>query len=122
MGCFSPVVTSCAAAGEKADIDWDELDANVPLEAGLLGNYPNPFNPTTAISYQLSTDSWVVLKIYNTLGEEVASLVDEFQNAGYRSATWNGRNDAGSSVASGIYIYRLTTGNVVTSEKMMFMK
>ena len=62
------------------------------------------------------------MKIYNTLGEEVATLVNEFQTAGYKSATWNGRNDAGSTVASGIYIYRLTTGNVVKSEKMMFMK
>ena len=139
MGCFSPVVTSCATAGKKADIDWDELDTNSPLEAGLLGNYPNPFNPTTTISYsvppggtrsrpdgsrdgQLSAGSWVSLKVYNTLGEEVATLVNEFQNAGYKSATWNGRNDAGSSVASGIYIYRLTTGNVVKSEKMIFMK
>ena len=133
-GCFDPVIVNCASRLAKGEIEWEALETEwrestkgavareIPAATTLLGNYPNPFNPTTAISYQLSADNWVALRIYNTLGEEVATLVNEFQTAGYKSATWNGRNDAGSSVASGIYIYRLTTGNVVTSEKMMFMK
>jgi len=115
--CFADVVATCATA-EKADLEWDDM----PSDTKLLGNYPNPFNPSTDINYAISEDGFVTLKIYNTLGEEVATLVNEYQNAGFRSATWNGRNDAGSTVASGIYIYRLTTGNVVHSEKMMFMK
>ena len=132
--CFDPRVVTCLMAKESANQEWEADEARwaaesrktetqaTPTATKLLGNYPNPFNPTTAISYQLSADNWVALRIYNTLGEEVATLVNEFQTAGYKSATWNGRNDAGSSVASGIYIYRLTTGNVVKSEKMMFMK
>ena len=88
----------------------------------LLQNYPNPFNPSTAIGYQLSADGWVVLKVYNTLGQEVATLVDEVQTAGYKTATWNGRNDFGSPVASGLYIYTLKAGNVVKSERMLLMK
>ena len=122
-GCFTDVVTMCATT-EKADGEWteDELDAAVPVETALLGNYPNPFNPTTSINYSVGANSWVTLKIYNTLGEEVATLVNEFQTVGVRSATWNGTNNAGSSVASGIYVYRLAVGNVVKSEKMLFLK
>jgi hypothetical protein len=123
-GCFSPVGTNCPTSTEKADLGWgDDADFTVaPASTKLLGNYPNPFNPSTSINYALSEDGFVSLKIYNTLGEEVATLVNEYQVAGIRSAVWNGRNDAGQSVASGIYIYRLTAGNVVLSEKMLFMK
>ena len=129
-GCFDPRVVTCPAFG-KADAEWEADDARwaaesrqaeTPAATKLLGNYPNPFNPTTSISYQLSADGWVTLKIYNTLGEEVATLVNEYQTAGTRSAVWNGTNDAGSQVATGIYIYRLTAGNIVTTEKMMFVK
>jgi flagellar hook assembly protein FlgD len=99
------------------------MDAKVaPAATKLMGNHPNPFNPSTSINYALSEDGFVSLKVYNTLGEEVASLVNEYQVAGTRSAVWNGRNDAGASVASGIYIYRLTAGNVVLTEKMLFVK
>jgi len=127
--CFDPIVVTCPTLG-KADAEWEADDARwaaearpeIPAATKLLGNYPNPFNPTTSISYQLSADGWVTLKIYNTLGEEVATLVNEFQAAGTKSAVWNGRNDVGNQVASGIYIYRLSTGDVVTSEKMMFVK
>jgi flagellar hook assembly protein FlgD len=87
-----------------------------------MGNHPNPFNPSTSISYAINVDGFVSLKIYNSLGEEVASLVNEFQTAGYKSVTWNGRNDAGATVASGLYFTRLTAGNQVRTEKMMLMK
>jgi hypothetical protein len=118
-GCLDPVVATCATDGEfEATSDAEAI----PEVTSLLGNYPNPFNPSTSINYALSEDGFVSLKIYNTLGEEVANLVNEYQVAGIRSAVWNGRNDAGQSVASGIYIYRLTAGNVVLSEKMLFMK
>jgi hypothetical protein len=132
-GCFEPHPATCPdslgriAAWEASDAQWaaetGQVDARVaPVATKLMGNYPNPFNPSTSINYALSEDGFVSLKIYNTLGEEVASLVNEYQVAGIKSAVWNGRNDAGVSVASGIYIYRLTAGNVVLSEKMLFMK
>jgi len=129
-GCFNPRVVTCPTLG-KVDAEWEADDARWTAETvqaetrvatKLLGNYPNPFNPTTSISYQLSADSWVTLKVYNTLGEEVATLVNEHQMPGTKSAVWNGTNEAGNPVASGIYIYRLSTGNIVTSEKMMFVK
>jgi len=125
-GCFEEIMVTCEAPGapEEADEDADEVAFGgvTPEATALQGNYPNPFNPSTTIRYALSQDSWVSLKVFNTLGQEVATLVNEFQHAGSMAAVWNGRNEYGATVASGIYIYRLTTDNIVLSEKMLFMK
>jgi hypothetical protein len=125
-GCFADIMVECVAPGVAVDGDEDAEDVafgdDTPAETALQGNYPNPFNPSTTISYGLSQDSWVSLRVYNSLGQEVATLVNQFQHAGTKSAVWNGRNNSGATVASGIYIYRLTTDNVVLSEKMLFMK
>lgn len=130
-GCFTPKVVTCGSGNN--DPAWDEDEARWRAEilesntnssptTSLLGNFPNPFNPSTTINYQLGEDALVTLKIYNTLGQEVITLVNELQSSGNKSATWNGRNKTGSVVASGIYIYRLAADNVVLSEKMLFMK
>jgi hypothetical protein len=74
----------------------------VPTVYELSQNYPNPFNPTTTIEYQLPADGFVTLKVYDTLGREVATLVNEQQKADYYKATFNG-----GSLASGVYFYRL---------------
>jgi hypothetical protein len=79
----------------------------VPGTFGLLQNYPNPFNPRTTIKYQLPLQSKVILKIYNILGQEVITLVDEQVEPGYYELTWNGRNNFDNQVASGVYIYRI---------------
>ncbi|MDH4068922.1 MAG: S8 family serine peptidase [Ignavibacteria bacterium] len=132
-GCY-PEETVVCAVDAAPDPEWDALwneyqamaQANeeraLPTEAKIMGNYPNPFNPSTTITYSVATEGLVSLRIYNTLGEEVATLVNEFQAPGVKSAVWNGRNNAGSTVASGLYFYRLTAGNDVRMEKMMFMK
>ncbi|MEJ2048991.1 MAG: FlgD immunoglobulin-like domain containing protein [Calditrichota bacterium] len=85
-------------------------------------NYPNPFNPTTSIGYALKENTKVVLKIYNLLGQEVRTLVNGNQEVGYKKVAWDGMNDKGTRVASGIYIYRIKAGDFVKARKMILMK
>jgi|GEM_PF-608934 len=101
--------------------------AQLPTEFALSQNYPNPFNPTTKIKYNLPEQATVVLKIYNLLGQEVATLADAPQAAGYYEATWDGRNNFGTNVSSGVYFYRFeATGNsgqrYANLKKMLFLK
>ncbi|MCK5453841.1 MAG: T9SS type A sorting domain-containing protein, partial [Calditrichia bacterium] len=91
--------------------------------------YPNPFNPTTTIRYGLKQASDVKLKIYNLLGQEVRTLISAQQEAGYQSIVWDGRDNRGTPVASGIYIYQLAanpaTGvgqSFMSTRKMILMK
>lgn len=88
----------------------------------IEGNYPNPFNPSTTIRYRLNEDGLVRLAVYNTLGQEVALLVNEFQSAGSRSAVWNGTNETGESASSGVYVYRLSADGVVQTGRMILAK
>jgi len=87
------------------------------MENKLLENYPNPFNPVTIISYQLSFNDNVILKIYDILGNEVATLINEKQNAGTYSVEWNA-----SEMSSGIYFYKLITDGFVETKKMNLIK
>jgi hypothetical protein len=89
----------------------------LPQGVRLFQNYPNPFNPSTVMSYQLPVNSWVTIKIYNTLGEEVATLVDGHQVSGYRFAEWNA-----SGMSSGIYHVRMTAGNFSDVRKIVLLK
>ncbi len=133
-GCYSPVNFNCQVDAQP-DPEWEALLAEyealeaqaalkeaVPVETRIIGNYPNPFNPSTTIRYALSVDSPVSIRVYNLLGQEVATLVDGFQKAGEQSVTWHGTNNFGQSVASGLYIYRLQAGNTVMTQKMLFTK
>ena len=88
-----------------------------PKEFKLEQNFPNPFNPTTKIQYQLPQDARVTLKVYDILGSEVVTLVNEDQEAGYKEIQFNG-----SSIASGMYVYRLQSGDYVSTKKMMLVK
>ena len=89
----------------------------------LLGlNYPNPFNPMTTISYRLTQEEYVVLSIWNLAGQYVRELVRTTQPAGHYSATWNGRDEAGSLVGSGVYLYQLRAGDLRVTRKMALMK
>ena len=106
----------------NAQVSDVTVDGEQPTATALLGNYPNPFNPSTTIRYALSQDAYVTLKIYNVLGQLVATLVDEPQTAGYKSVVWNGRNDSGAGVASGMYIYRLVAGNFVQTKRTLLLK
>jgi hypothetical protein len=88
-----------------------------PDKFELFQNYPNPFNPTTKIEYQLPNDGLVSLKVYNLLGEEIATLVNEQQEVGYRSVEWKA-----NQVSSGIYFYRLQCGSYSSLKRMMVVK
>ena len=94
----------------------------IPDHFSLSQNYPNPFNPETNIEYALSRDTDVKLTIYNILGEKVKVLMDEHQTAGYKRAHWDGRDQKGEEVASGVYFYRLETKEFSKVKKMMLVK
>lgn len=85
-------------------------------------NYPNPFNPTTTISYQLASESAVSLKVFNILGEEVATLVDGRQTSGYHVLQWNGRDRNGVLCSSGVYFLRLEAGGFAAAKRMLLLK
>ena len=107
-----------------AQVSMELVDAAVSAELvslpesyGLSQNYPNPFNPSTEIRFALPQDGYVTLKIYNSLGQEVASLIDGNAPAGYHTV----QLDAGN-LASGIYFYRITAGSFSQIKKMMLLK
>ncbi|MDZ4182854.1 MAG: FlgD immunoglobulin-like domain containing protein, partial [Candidatus Cloacimonadaceae bacterium] len=91
-------------------------------EYRLLGNYPNPFNPSTSISFNLPQKSAVSLSIYNLKGQKVKSLVHAELPSGRHDIVWNGRDDNNRPVSSGIYMYRIQAGSWQDSRKMMLMK
>ncbi|KAB2881295.1 T9SS type A sorting domain-containing protein, partial [bacterium] len=94
----------------------------VPAVFALKQNYPNPFNPSTTISYDVPEDTKLNLTIYNLLGQKVRTLVSGSQIAGSYKTLWNGTNDRGQTVASGIYFYRLETQSFIKTQKMLLIK
>lgn len=98
------------------------LSAMLPTEFALSPNYPNPFNPVTTIRYQLPEDGRVCLRIYNSLGQLVRELVNADKKAGYYQVQWDGRNNQGIQVTSGIYFYRIEAGSFTQTRKMILMK
>ena len=89
----------------------------VPKEYFLSQNYPNPFNPVTIINYQLPVHGRVSLKVYDMLGREIATLVDEVKSTGSYSVKWNAHG-----TASGVYFYRLQAGSFSTTKKLLLLK
>lgn len=94
----------------------------IPANFELAQNYPNPFNPTTSITYSIPKDNFVTIKVYDMLGREVSTLVNDYKNAGNHIVNWNGEDNSGQKVASGTYIYRITAGNFVATKKMVLLK
>jgi flagellar hook assembly protein FlgD len=88
----------------------------------LHQNYPNPFNPTTTITYSVPEKCDVTLKVYDISGKCVASLVDERQEKSSYAVEWHGKDAIGSTVASGIYFYRLAAGNHTITKKMVLLR
>jgi len=96
--------------------------SGIPTEFELTQNYPNPFNPSTTIEYKLAEQSAVKLQIFNIIGQLIATLVDEVQPAATWKVRWNGLDQNGVGVTTGVYIYRLSTQSVVLSRKMLLLK
>ncbi len=103
---LSDLVTSVSSQNE-----------NRPAKFYLFQNYPDPFNPSTVIKYSLPVTGLVTLKIYDILGKEISTLVDNIQNAGIHEVTFNA-----SGLASGVYIYKLSAGNFIAEKKLVLMK
>jgi hypothetical protein len=96
--------------------------SGMPTEYWLAQNYPNPFNADTHIEFKLAEPGHTTLKIYNTMGQLVRTLVDRDMEANHHKVLWNGRNDSGQMVASGIYFYRLASGRFAETKKMSFLR
>ncbi|MYB00781.1 T9SS type A sorting domain-containing protein, partial [Candidatus Poribacteria bacterium] len=103
------------------------MPVNSPLETKLYANYPNPFNPETWIPYQLAKDAEVTVRIYNASGQVVRTVFSGHQASGYylsrdQAAYWDGRNELGEQVASGVYIYELTTPTFKQTRRLVVIK
>ncbi|MBI4552269.1 MAG: T9SS type A sorting domain-containing protein [Candidatus Latescibacteria bacterium] len=92
---------------------------NAPRVFALRQSYPNPFNAQVTIKYELPKTASVKFMIYNMLGQQVRMLVDQVQPAGYYTVQWDGRNANGHEVASGVYLYRLTTSTGFSQTRRM---
>ena len=117
----SAVLLARARYRQATPVD-DDGEPNLPSAFELQQNFPNPFNPETIISYTLQHAGQVSVAIYNLLGQQIATLVDETQNAGTHSIIWDGRDHDGRPVASGVYFYRLKAGDIAQTKKMILLK
>ncbi len=100
----------------------DDNNVNHTLTYQLMNNYPNPFNPATTIRFQIPQTEHVTIIVYDILGREVNELTDDLYNAGDHQILWDGTNQYGQTVASGLYIYRIKAGDFVQSKKMLLLK
>ena len=146
FGCFDPVLQtsqnlrqnerySVAASVEhpkrlqlligRPDFVEENLlvTANIPQNFELSQNFPNPFNPTTTIRHGLPKEERVTLRVYNILGEEIVTLVnDKLKTAGFHAVVWDGRTRTGLRVGSGLYFYQLKAGGFVETKKMTLLR
>jgi len=104
------------------DLNENFADNQIPDRYVLEQNYPNPFNPSTTVKYSLPKYSKVKIVIYNVLGRQIKILVNEFQAAGEYSVNWDGTDENGLNLTSGIYLYKIITDNYISSRKMILIK
>jgi hypothetical protein len=104
------------------DVNDHPTEENVQTQFHLSANYPNPFNPETKIDYFLPRASHVKLEVFNILGQRIKTIVDEDQTVGEKEVVWDGTNENGKPLSSGVYFYRLQTKDFVQARKMVLMK
>jgi hypothetical protein len=112
-------------SAEAADSYGSPLTVKTPKTPNrfsLIQNYPNPFNPHTEIRYFLSEACRAKLEVFNVLGQQIRTLVDEYQTAGLNSVTWDGRDEWGDEVSAGVYFYRLSAEGFSATKKMVLLK
>jgi flagellar hook assembly protein FlgD len=97
-------------------------EAALATEFRLNQNYPNPFNPSTTIAYEIPSESDVALRVFNVLGEEVASLVHQRQERGVHSVQWDGVTATGTRCSSGVYFLHMVAGSFVDVKRMILLK
>ena len=98
------------------------LEGLIPDEFALHQNYPNPFNPVTTLRYDLPENDFVNITIYDMLGKEVKTLINQTQDAGYRSVIWDATNEYGKPVSAGVYLYQIQAGKYISTKKMVLLK
>ena len=96
--------------------------SQLPEQFALHYNYPNPFNPTTTISYDLPEQAQVTLSVYDLLGKKIKTLVNQSQDAGNNIAVWDGTDEFGRPVSAGVYLYRIKAGEFTQTRKMLLLK
>jgi hypothetical protein len=117
-GMVSGYSTECGGGDEdNRQVSNNENQSDIPVVFSLKQNYPNPFNPTTNIQYDLPSDNFVSIKIFDITGREITTLVNEFKTAGRYSVGFNGAN-----ISSGIYYYKIEAGNFTQVRKMILLK
>ena len=121
-------VDTTGASPDSLTIQWDISDmlsiddALMPLSFALHQNYPNPFNPTTTLQYDLPEDAKVKIMIYDLMGREIKTLVNNQQTAGFKSILWDATNNLGQPVSAGMYLYRISAGDFHSVKKMILLK
>ena len=110
------------SSNEGSNEQKPALISEVPKETQLLQNHPNPFNPTTTISFVLRDQVRVKLAIYDVAGRQVRELVNETMPSGAHSVEWDGRTSQGVAAASGVYFYRMQAGDFVQTKRMVMLK
>jgi hypothetical protein len=119
MGCYGG---TAPRVNKPALLSITNFDPTLPDKISIDQNAPNPFNPETFITYALPSETETTLKVYNLLGQEVRTLVNGIMPAGYHRVVWDGRDDYGRKLSSGVYIYQFSAGNVVQTHKMLVLK
>ena len=108
--------------GSSTITNIEEITDPLIHEYVLFPSYPNPFNPTTTISFSLATREKVRLEIFNSLGQRVKTLLSRDMPAGKHSVIWDARNDSGIPLGSGIYFYRISSASFIETRKMLLLK
>jgi len=105
-----------------SEMGTDNEEHTMPIQYALHQNYPNPFNPITTLRYDIPENSYVTIIIYDMLGRQVKTIINQTQDAGFKTIQWNATNDYGKPVSAGIYLYQIQAGEYISTKKMVLLK